>query len=78
MTQVIVDSATQAKLNGLSGPLLLCDERGQPLGRFLPFPAGTTASDLEPGISPEELRRRAEHFQGRPLADLLAKWEQRK
>ena len=78
MTQVIVDSATQAKLNGLSGPLLLCDEHGHLLGRFLPFPAGTTAADLEPDISPEELRRRVEHFQGRPLADVLAKWEKRK
>ena len=78
MTQVIIDRDTQAKLNGLNAPLLLCDERGQPLGQFLPFPVGTTAADLEPDIPSEELRRRAEHFQGRPLADLLAKWEKRK
>jgi len=36
------------------------------------------ADDLEPAISLDELRRRAENFQGRPLSDLLAEWEKRK
>jgi hypothetical protein len=78
MTQVIVDAETVAKLHGLSGPLDFCDEQGQLLGRFIPYPAGLTPPELEPDISQEELCRRAENFEGRPLADLLAEWEKRK
>jgi hypothetical protein len=78
MNQVTVDAETLAKLQGLTGPLDLCDEQGQLLGRFVPYPAGVRASDLEPEISKEELRRRADNFQGKPLQDLLADWEKRK
>jgi len=74
MTQVILDAATLAKLNGLNGPLEFCDEHGHVLGQFVPVPA----DDLEPAISREELDRRAKNFQGRPLSDLLTEWEKRK
>jgi hypothetical protein len=76
MTQVILDAAMLAKLNGLNGPLEFCDEHGHVLGQFVPN--AMHADDLEPAISLDELRRRAENFQGRPLSDLLAEWEKRK
>jgi len=78
MNQITVDAATLAKLNGLSGPTDFCDEQGHLLGHFVPYPAGIQTSDLEPDVSPEELRRRADDFRGAPLADLLAEWEKRK
>jgi hypothetical protein len=78
MNQVTVDAETRAKLQGLSGPLDFCDENGKLLGHFVPYPAGIRPTDLEPEISKEELRRRAENFQGRPLAELLTEWEKRK
>lgn len=78
MTQVTVDAELLAKLHGLRDPMVFCDEQGQVLGHFEPDAAATGSVDLEPGVSREELGRRAENFQGRPLADLLAEWEQRK
>jgi hypothetical protein len=78
MIQMRLDPKTLAKLNGLTSPVDFCDEQGQVLGHFVPYPAGLTPADLEPDIPIEELRRRAEHFQGRPLSDLLAEWEKRK
>ena len=78
MTQITVDAETLAKLHGLSQPLDFCDEKGRFLGHFVPSSADRRSDDLEPDISKEEIRRRAEHFQGRPLSDLLAEWEKRK
>jgi len=78
MTQITVDASLLARLHGLAEPLVFCDERGQVLGRFVPDTIQPTADDLEPGISYEELRRRSETFQGRPLSELLAEWEKRK
>jgi hypothetical protein len=78
MNKVLLDAQTLAKLNGLTGPLDICDEQGQILGRFVPYPTAVSPSDLELDISQEELQRRAESFQGRPLSDLLAEWERRK
>jgi hypothetical protein len=78
MTQLIVNADMLAKLKGLSGPLELCDEKGQVLGRFIPENLRPSPADLEPEISYEELRRRSENFRGRPLSDLLAEWEKRK
>jgi hypothetical protein len=78
MTRVRLDPETLAKLNGLTGPVDFCDEQGHVVGHFVPYPAGLTPSDLEPEISQEELCRRADNFQGKPLSDLLAEWEKRK
>ena len=72
MTQVIVDSEMLTKLSGLAEPLVFCDQQGRVLGRFVP------EDDLQPGISMEELHHRSETFQGRPLSELLAKWEKEK
>lgn len=76
MNLVTVDAELRAKLHGLGEPLDFCDEQGRLLGRFVP--ATNQSAGLEPAVSPDELRRRAEHFQGRPLAELLTEWEQRK
>jgi hypothetical protein len=78
MTQIIVDAEMMARLNGLCGPLEFCDAQGHVLGRFVPSDQEPRPDDLEPDISYEELRRRSENFQGRPLSDLLAEWEKRK
>ena len=78
MNKVILDAETVAKLHGLTGPLDLCDEQGQVLGHFVPYPVGLAPSDLELDIPLDELRERADHFQGRPLSDLVAQWEKRK
>jgi hypothetical protein len=74
MTQVIVDAEMVKKLSGLTEPLVLCDQQGRILGRFVP----DEVDDLEPDISMEELRHRSETFDGRPLSDLLSKWEKEK
>jgi len=68
MTQVIVDAEMLSKLSGLAEPLVFCDQQGRVLGHFVP-------DDLKPGISMEELRQRSATFQGKPLSDLLSKWE---
>jgi hypothetical protein len=78
MTQVVVDAETRAKLHGLTQPLSLVDEHGHCLGQFVPASADSSTDSLEPDISMEELRRRAEHFQGKPLSHLLSEWEKRK
>jgi hypothetical protein len=36
MSKITLDQTLKAKLNGLSEPLELCDERGQIVGHFLP------------------------------------------
>jgi hypothetical protein len=78
MTHVIVDADILAKLHGLRAPLVFQDAQGQILGQFWPEGALSREDDLEPGISQEELDYRAEHFEGRPLSELLAEWEKRK
>lgn len=78
MSRLIVDSATLAKLQGLSHPVDFFDEQGRILGYFVPYPPGVSAADLELDIPEEELDRRAANFKGRPLADLVAEWERRK
>jgi hypothetical protein len=72
MSRLTVDSATLAKLQGLSAPVDLCDEHGRVVGHFVPSAA------LELDIPEEEMDRRAANFHGRPLDDLVAEWERRK
>jgi hypothetical protein len=78
MHQITLDSQTTAKLYGLTGPVDFCDDQGHLLGRFVPYPSGIRPEDLEAEVSPAELRRRADQFQGRKLAELIAEWEKRK
>lgn len=72
MSRLTVDSVMLTKLQGLSQPVDLCDEKGRVVGHFVPSAA------LELDIPEEELDRRAASFQGRPLDDLVAEWERRK
>lgn len=64
MTRVVVDSDMVEKLHGLSESLELCDEAGNVFGRFVPEEGSPAFREwlrnLEPGISMEEMRRRAE------------------
>lgn len=78
MSRLTVDSATLAKLRELSQPVEVCDQNGQIVGQFVPYPCPLAADALELDIPQEELDRRAASFQGRPLADLVAEWERRR
>ena len=78
MSRLTVDSATLARLQGVSGPVDLCDEHGRIVGHYVPYPGGLPADALELDIPEEELDRRAANFRGRPLEDLVAEWERRK
>jgi hypothetical protein len=78
MSRLTVDSATVAKLRGLSEPVDLCDEQGHVVGHFVPYGGGIPSAALELDIPEKELDRRAANFQGRPLDDLIAEWERRK
>lgn len=63
MTRVVLDSATVERLHGLSESLELCDESGNVFGRFVPDENSTAfrhwLKNLDPGISEEEMDRRA-------------------
>ena len=72
MSRLTFDSATLAKLQGLSEPVDVCDEQGRIVGHFVPSAA------MELDIPQEELDRRAANFRGRPLETLVADWERRK
>lgn len=64
MTRVVIDSATVERLQGLSESMELCDEAGNVFGRFVPDENSTAfrqwLQNLDPGISKEELERRAQ------------------
>jgi hypothetical protein len=59
MTQVIIDDAIRAKLHDLSEPLVLCDQRGQVFGHFVPAVDLSHWEPISPAVSEEELDRRA-------------------
>lgn len=72
MVRIVVDPATQSRMEGLQQVADLCDAAGRVLGRFVPVQQELI---LEPQISEEELRRREAEETGRPLADILADLE---
>jgi hypothetical protein len=59
MTRLIVDATLPEKLRDLIYPVELCDANGRILGRYFPQ-LDPAEFDLEPKISQEELRRRAQ------------------
>lgn len=69
MVRIVVDPATQSRLEGLQVVADICDASGRVLGRFVPVQQELI---LEPQISEEEIRRRIAEEGGRPLADILA------
>ncbi len=72
MVRIVVDPATQARMEGLQMVADLCDASGRVLGRFVPVQQELI---LEPQISREELRRREAEGGGRSLAEILADLE---
>ena len=73
MTRITLTDDIRAQLGGLTAPLVLCDEAGNPLGTFTPVTALTehqriamTLPDhlLNSDTSDDELRRRL-HEKGR-------------
>jgi hypothetical protein len=74
MTQIKIDAATMARLNGLSDSLEICDESGRLLGYFHPSVSPPRRSDgkIASPFSDAELARRSQQRTGRPLKDILA------
>jgi hypothetical protein len=62
MSRITVDATLRTKLHNLTEPLELCDDSGQVRGRFFPLPdlSRYASNPLEPGVSADELRHRAE------------------
>ncbi len=76
MTRIVIDAATQAKLQHLSGVVELCDAAGQVLGQFVPAPDVPKLGPLVPQISVEELRRREQANEKRyTTAEVIAHLE---
>jgi hypothetical protein len=60
MTRIVVDHELLSRLRNLAEPLEFCTEGGFILGTFTPLPDREAALRVEPVVSEEELRRRAE------------------
>ncbi|HET6881840.1 MAG TPA: hypothetical protein VFI31_16870 [Pirellulales bacterium] len=59
MTHVIVDDLLRTKLHNLTEALVLCDQSGQVFGHFVPIADLLQWEPVSPGVSEEELDRRA-------------------
>jgi len=57
MSRIIVDEVLRSKLKNLGEPLELCDPSGQVLAHLIPK-LNPVEFDLQPRISPDEIRRR--------------------
>ena len=74
MTRLIIDETLRAKLHNLTQTLILCDETGQVFGHFVPAVDLSQWEPVSPGISDEELRRRAQSKERRyTTAEVLAR-----
>ena len=72
MQKLVVDPATQAKLNNLDVPLEFHDPSGKILGHFLPEDVykELVLAWAEANITEEELERRRREPRGRKLAEI--------
>jgi len=72
MGKVILDSQWRSKLNGMNGPVEICDEAGVTMGHFLPDPLYREflVAWSKAHISDEELQRRRQEPRGRTLAEI--------
>jgi hypothetical protein len=68
MKQIVVSSALQAELAGLTGPVELVDAEGVPVGQFAP--RFIKLADDQCPYSEEELKRMRAARGGRPLAEI--------
>jgi hypothetical protein len=75
MERIIVDAALPERLKSFVRPVELCDADGTVLGRYTPDAA--QFDNLDPGVTAEELDRRANEPGGRSLVDILADLEKR-
>jgi len=68
MTQIQLDEVTADKIRNANGPVLLCDQTGQPIRIMYvdPFP------NCEPTLSPEERKRRKEEPGAMSTAEFVA------
>ncbi len=72
MTRMIADADLKTKLANLDDVLEVCDEAGKTLGYFHPADKGAAVPDRPRSpFSDEELRRRQQQRQGRPLSEIL-------
>ncbi|MBI1902735.1 MAG: hypothetical protein HYS13_16670 [Planctomycetia bacterium] len=71
MTRVTIDDSLCAKLDGVSGPVELCDNSGRVVGKFLPSgePATLWPQDECP-YTEEELEAMRKTKGGRTLAEI--------
>jgi hypothetical protein len=72
MTAIIVDQATQAKLDKADRAVELRDEAGRLLGYFSPAVDRSVYDEIEIPISEEELDRRSKAGGGRTLSEIMA------
>lgn len=74
MTKLFVDAGFGAKLNGIIGPVEVCDASGRTLGYFHPSAEGAQLSSRssKSPFSEEEIERRCQEPGGRELKEILA------
>ena len=76
MSIVITDKALLEQLTQASGTLEVCDSNGNLLGTFAP-PYGKLPPGVRSPFADEEIERRRQQPDGRPLADILRDLERR-
>lgn len=77
MTRVIVDNTLLAKLHNLSETLVLCDAAGHVFGHFVPVIDPSEWEPASPGVSEQELDRRARSTEHRySTAEVLARLDE--
>jgi hypothetical protein len=76
MSIVITDKALLEQLIQASGTVEVCDPSGNLLGTFAP-PYGKLPPGVRSPFADEEIERRRQHPDGRPLADILRDLEKR-
>jgi hypothetical protein len=69
MTRVVLDAELRSKLQGLTGPVELCDESGKVVARVLPVPDGRSAGLSGETAMPSEHDDQAAFRRLKPLID---------
>ncbi len=78
MTRITLDPSIADKLHDITQVVELCDPAGRVLGRFVPAVDLSEWEPVSPGVSEEELDRRAESLERRyTTAEVLAHLERR-
>jgi hypothetical protein len=71
MTQLTVDSTLTGRLENFREPVQLVDEQGRVLGTFRPEVDRSLYRNLEPPLTIDELRRRADNSRGYTTQEVL-------